>query len=48
MLWADSLMPRTVPEQNLVVRQSRLWWIAAVVIGSGYIVILGRGIAFAH
>jgi hypothetical protein len=50
LLWADSLMPmrRTVPEQNLVVRQNRLWWIAAVVIGSGYIVILGRGIAFAH
>ena len=48
LLWADSLMPRTVPEQNLVVHQNRLWWIAAVVIGGGYIVILGRGIAFAH
>lgn len=48
LLWADSLMPRTVPEQNLVVQPSRLWWIAAVVIGSGYIVILGRGIAFPH
>lgn len=48
LLWADSLMPRTVPEQNLVVRQNRLWWIAAVVLGSGYIVILGRGIAFPH
>jgi hypothetical protein len=48
LLWADALMPRTVPEQNLVVHQSRLWWIAAIVIGIGYIVILGRGIAFAH
>jgi hypothetical protein len=48
LLWADSLMPRTVPEQNLVVHPNRLWWIAAVVIGLGYIVILGRGIAFAH
>jgi hypothetical protein len=48
LLWADSLMPRTVPEQNLVVHRSRLWWIAAIVIGSGYIVVLGRGIAFAH
>ena len=48
LLWVDSLMPRTVREQNLVVQPSRLWWIAAVVIGSGYIVILGRGIAFAH
>jgi hypothetical protein len=48
LLWVDSLMPRTVPKQNLVVQRSRLWWIAAIVIGSGYIVILGRGIAFAH
>jgi hypothetical protein len=48
LLWADSLMPRTVTEQNLVVHQNRLWWIAAAVIGSGYIVIFGKGIAFAH
>jgi len=48
LLWADSLMPRALPEHNLVVRRNRLWWIAAVVFGSGYIVILGRGIAFAH
>jgi hypothetical protein len=48
LLWADALMPRTKPEQNLVVHRSRLWWISAIVIGIGYIVILGRGIAFAH
>jgi hypothetical protein len=48
LLWADSLMPRTVPEQNLFIYRNQLWWIAAVVIGSGYIVILGRGIKFAH
>jgi hypothetical protein len=48
LLWADSLMPRTPHEQNLVVERNQLWWIAAVVIGSAYIVILGRGIAFAH
>jgi len=48
LLWADNLMPRTVPEQNLFIHRNRLWWIAAVVIGSGYIAILGRGIKFAH
>jgi hypothetical protein len=48
LLWADGLMPRKVPEQNLVVQQNRLWWIAALVIGGGYIAILGRGIKFAH
>jgi hypothetical protein len=48
LLWADSLMPRTVPEQNLFIYRNQLWWIAAVIIGSGYIVILGRGIKFVH
>ena len=48
LLWADNLMPQTMPEQNLVVHRNRLWWIGAVVFGTGYIVILGRGIAFAH
>jgi hypothetical protein len=48
LLWVDGLMPRSVPEQNLVVQQNRLWWIAALVIGSGYVAILGRGIKFAH
>jgi hypothetical protein len=48
LLWADGLMPRAVPEQKLVIHRDRLWWIAAVVLGSGYIVILGRGIAFTH
>jgi hypothetical protein len=48
LLWADCMVPHTMPEQNLVVHRNRLWWIAAVVFGSGYIVIFGRGIAFAH
>lgn len=48
LLWADGLMPRALSEQNLVVQRNRLWWIAAVLIGGGYIVILGRGITFAH
>jgi hypothetical protein len=46
LLWADGLMPETVPEQHLVIHRNSLWWIAAVVIGSGYIVTLGRGISF--
>jgi hypothetical protein len=48
LLWTDSLMPRAMPERNLVVCRDPLWWIAAVVVGGGYVVILGRGITFAH
>jgi len=48
LMWADSLMPGTKPGQVLVVRRAPLWWVAAIVLGSCYILILGRGIRFAH
>jgi hypothetical protein len=48
LLWADVLMPREAPEQGLVVHRAPAWWIAAVVMGTCYIVFLGRGIQFVH
>jgi hypothetical protein len=48
LLWANELMPRTPPEQELVVHRAPTWWIAAVVVGTCYIVVLGRGLQFAH
>ena len=48
LMWADSLMPRDTIEPALEVRRDPAWWIAAVVAGTGYIVVLGRGIQFPH
>ncbi len=48
LLWADSLLPTESTEPPLLVNRERMWWIAAAVLGLGYIVILGRGIQFAH
>jgi len=48
LLWADSLMPRGPVERPLWVRRQPAWWIAAVVLGIAYIVVIGRGIEFAH
>ncbi len=48
LLWADSLLPTESTEPPLLVYRERTWWIAAAVLGLGYIVILGRGIQFAH
>lgn len=46
LMWADSLMPKNAGEEELRVGRSRGWWVAAVVIGVGYVVVLGRGIKF--
>ncbi len=48
LMWADSLMPGTKLERMLVIRRAPLWWIAAIVLGGCYILIVGRGIRFAH
>jgi hypothetical protein len=48
LMWADSLFPATPAERTLLVRRGPAWWIAAAVLGLAYIVILGRGIQFAH
>lgn len=48
MLWLDNLMPRTPPDKPLVVRRQPAWWIAAAIFGIAFILVLGRGIEFAH
>ena len=48
LMWADGLMPRTVPELSLAVERAPGWWIAAVILGGCYVVFLGRGIQFSH
>src|SRR5271165_2191341 len=48
LMWADSFLPAEPPERTLLVSRQPAWWIAAVVLGVAYIVILGRGIQFAH
>lgn len=46
LLWADSLMPRTVPAEPLAVNRSPAWLWTAAIFGCAFIVILGRGIEF--
>lgn len=48
LMWADSLLPARPPERRLLVSRGPTWWIAAAVLGTSYVVILGRGIRFAH
>lgn len=43
-LWADSLVTGPSPEAPLVVRRAPVWWVAAVVLGLLYIVVIGRGV----
>lgn len=47
LMWADSLMPKGAGGE-LAVRRSRAWWVAAVLLGGLYVVVVGRGIQFAH
>jgi hypothetical protein len=47
LMWADALVPRTPATQPvLFVRRDRVWWIAALIIGVGYIAVLGPGVRF--
>jgi hypothetical protein len=50
LMWADSLLPRRAASSDdlLVVSRQPAWWVAAIVLGLAYILILGRGIHFAH
>jgi len=48
MLWLDGLIPRPLPKSRLVVPRRPAWWIVAAVFAVAYIVVLGRGIEFAH
>jgi hypothetical protein len=44
LMWADSVLPRTPGGLALLVRRQPAWWIAAVVLGSAYILVIGPGI----
>jgi hypothetical protein len=44
LMWADSLLPRTLAGRTFIVDRQPAWWIAAVVLGFAYILILGPGI----
>lgn len=50
LMWADSLLPKISDEGKipLIVTRAPAWWVTAAVLGLGYIVILGRGVHFAH
>jgi hypothetical protein len=48
LLWADTLLPHVVAGKQLLVQRNPMWWIAAVVLGIPYIIILGRGLQIAH
>lgn len=48
LMWADSLMPKQSSEPALVVSRQPGWWVAAMILGLAYILILGRGVEFAH
>ena len=48
LLWASELMPRATPERELTVHRAPLWWVAAGVVGTCYIVFLGRGVQFTY
>jgi hypothetical protein len=49
-VWGDSVLSRTpsLSTPPLVITRQPAWWIAAILIGLVYILILGRGIAFKH
>ena len=48
MLWLDSMIPRPLPESRLAVPRLPAWWFGAAFFAIAYIVVLGRGIEFAH
>ena len=48
LMWADSLLPRATPERPLLVQRQPGWWVAAMLLGTAYIIVLGRGIRFPH
>ena len=50
LMWADRFLARRSADRGvpLTVPRQSAWWIAAVILGSFYILILGRGIHFAR
>ena len=48
LLWADSLLPPCRNDEAMRVPRIPAWWIAALVLGSAYVLIIGRGIQFQY
>jgi hypothetical protein len=48
LLWADALLPRVPAERMLLITPQPAWWIAAMVFGLAYILILGPGVELTH
>jgi hypothetical protein len=48
LMWADAFLPREPPARTLLITRQPAWWIAAMVFGLAYILILGPGIEFPH
>jgi hypothetical protein len=48
LLWADSFFTSEPAGLTLLVCRQLTWWIAAAALGLFYIVLVGRGIRFAH
>ena len=48
LMWADSLMPHEESEYYLLVPRLPAWWFFAVLLGSAYVVVIGRGVQFNH
>ncbi len=48
LMWADSLMPRTMPPKVLWVARSRRWMVSGLIFGLAYVVVLGRGVPLGH
>ena len=48
LMWADALLPRVPPKRTLLINRQAAWWIAAMVFGLAYILILGPGIRLPH
>jgi hypothetical protein len=48
LLWAEVFLPNEATQHSLVIRRQPGTWIAAVVLGVVYIIVLGRGIQFKH
>jgi hypothetical protein len=48
LMWGDNWMRLSADGRELWVEREMAWWVAAVVLGCAYIVVLGRGVQFAH